>query len=165
VLLAFAIDFEHDSTVSLAISANVLRVLTDGGVRVRDLPMLTGISKEAAAMSAKYLEAVGCATIEPVPAPDRGQCIRLTAKGRAAQEYAGKLSSTIETDWQTRFGTDAVRSIRKSLEPLVGGGTVDSPLFAGLEPYPDGWRAAVPKPATLPHFPVVLHRGGFPDGS
>ncbi len=81
VLLAFAIDFEGDSKVSLAVSANVLRVLTDDGVRVRDLPMLTGVSKEAVAMSAKYLESVGCVTIEPVPAPDRGQRLRLTASG------------------------------------------------------------------------------------
>ena len=40
-----------------------------------------------------------------------------------------------------------------------------SPLFRGLEPYPDGWRAKVRKPDTLPHYPMVLHRGGFPDGS
>ena len=38
-------------------------------------------------------------------------------------------------------------------------------LFGVLEPYLDGWRAAVPKPEVLPHFPMVLHRGGFPDGS
>ena len=35
----------------------------------------------------------------------------------------------------------------------------------GLEPYPDGWRAKVPRSEVLPHYPTVLHRGGFPDGS
>ena len=108
-------------------------------------------------------------TIEPVPAPDRGQRLRLTAKGRAAQQYAGKHISTVETDWHARFGTDAdaevVHALRSALEPLVGDGTASSPLVAGLQPYPDGWRAKVPKPAKLPHYPVVLHRGGFPDGS
>jgi len=39
------------------------------------------------------------------------------------------------------------------------------PLSGGLEPYPDNWRASVRRPATLPHFPIVLHRGGYPDGS
>ena len=54
----------------------------------------------------------------------------------------------------------------ESLERLAGGGTAEtSPLFGGLEPYPDGWRASVRKPETLPHYPMVLHRGGFPDGS
>jgi hypothetical protein len=57
-------------------------------------------------------------------------------------------------------------SLRGALERLVGEGNAQaSPLFRGLEPYPDGWRASVGKPATLPHYPMVLHRGGFPDGS
>jgi hypothetical protein len=38
-------------------------------------------------------------------------------------------------------------------------------LFGGLDLYPDGWRASVPKPEGLPHYPMILHRGGFPDGS
>jgi hypothetical protein len=34
-----------------------------------------------------------------------------------------------------------------------------------MAPYPDGWRAQA-KPATaLPHYPMVLRRGGYPDGS
>lgn len=28
-----------------------------------------------------------------------------------------------------------------------------------------GWRAPLRRPVTLPHYPMVLHRGGFPDGS
>ena len=38
-------------------------------------------------------------------------------------------------------------------------------LFQGLEPYPDNWRASVRRPVTLPYYPMVLHRGGYPDGS
>jgi hypothetical protein len=165
VLLAFAVDFEDVSTLSLAIGANVLRVLTDDGVRVRDLPTLTGVSKEAIAMAAGYLEKQGYATIEPVPTPDRGQRLRLTAQGQTARQGASTLIATIEEQWRARFGTDAVRALRSSLEPLVGDGTAQSPLFGGLTPYPDGWRAAVRTPSTLPHYPMVLHRGGYPDGS
>jgi DNA-binding MarR family transcriptional regulator len=165
VLLAFAIDFERVSKLSLAICANVLRVVTDDGVRVRDFPTLTGVSKEAIAMSAGYLEKQGYVTIEPVPAPDRGQRLRLTTQGRTGQQDATTLVSSIEEQWETRFGTDAVRALRSSLEPLVGDGTARSPLFGGLTPYRDGWRAAVRTPSTLPHFPMVLHRGGYPDGS
>jgi hypothetical protein len=32
-------------------------------------------------------------------------------------------------------------------------------------PHPAGWRAAIRPAATLPHYPVVLHRGGYADGS
>jgi hypothetical protein len=35
----------------------------------------------------------------------------------------------------------------------------------GLEPYPDGWRAKVRRLEVLPYYPMVLHRGGYPDGS
>jgi hypothetical protein len=49
---------------------------------------------------------------------------------------------------------------------MVGDGTREaSRLFSGLDPYPEGWRARVIEPETLPHYPMVLHRGGYPDGS
>jgi DNA-binding MarR family transcriptional regulator len=165
VLLAFAVDFEEGSRLSLAMSANVLRVLNNDGVRVRDLPELTGVSKEAVAMSVGFLEKHGCVTVEPVPPPGRGQRVRLTKRGHIAQQVTGNLVVDVEQHWETRFGTDAVRSLRSSLEPIVGDGTAQSPLFGGLTPYPDGWRAGVRPPTTLPHYPMVLHRGGYPDGS
>jgi hypothetical protein len=67
----------------------------------------------------------------------------------------------------SRFGPDTVAGLRAALEPLAGDpdNPAQSPLMAGLEPYPDNWRADTPPPRTLPHFPMVLHRGGFPDGS
>jgi DNA-binding MarR family transcriptional regulator len=166
VLLAFAVDFEEGSRLSLAITANVLRVLDKDGVRVRDLPMLTGVSKEAVSMSVGFLEKRDCVTVEPVPPPGRGQVVRLTTQGQIARQVTSNLVVEVEDHWQTtRFGTDAVRSLRSSLEPIVGDGTAQSPPFAGLTPYPDGWRADVRPPDTLPHFPMVLHRGGYPDGS
>jgi hypothetical protein len=58
-----------------------------------------------------------------------------------------------------------VDDLCSELTPLAGDGTATAPLFAGLAPYPDGWRAAVPSPVALPHHPMVLHRGGYPDGS
>jgi hypothetical protein len=64
-------------------------------------------------------------------------------------------------------GADTVAGLRAALEPLAGDpdDAANSPLMAALEPYPDNWRADVRPPQTLPYFPMVLHRGGFPDGS
>ena len=53
-VLAFAVEFERDSPVSLAIGANVLRIAGEGP-RVRDLPRLAGVSKEAIAMAVSFL--------------------------------------------------------------------------------------------------------------
>jgi hypothetical protein len=75
------------------------------------------------------------------------------------------LVAAIEERWKSRFGANRVKALRKSLEKMVGEPTAQSPLFRGIEPYPDNWRASVSKPQTLPHYPMVLHRGGFPDGS
>ena len=54
-LLAFAIEFERESDLSLAISAIVLRVLNENGAPVRDLPILTGVSKQAISMALGFL--------------------------------------------------------------------------------------------------------------
>jgi DNA-binding MarR family transcriptional regulator len=166
VLLAFAIEFESDSGISLAIVANVLRTIGPEGVPVRDLPRLTGVSKEAVAMSLGRIEKCGFTAVQAVSPGSRVKTARLTPKGRIAQGEYDRLVGEIEQKWQARFGKDVVDSLRESLEVLDGDATAQhSPLFRGLEPYPDGWRAAVPKPEILPHYPMVLHRGGFPDGS
>jgi DNA-binding MarR family transcriptional regulator len=166
VLLAFAIEFERHSDLSLAISTNVVRVLDKKGVRIRDLPLLTGVSKEAISMAMGILQKRDLVIVEPDQTGDRAKVARLTPEGRKAQDAYLQLLSLTEERWQARFGKNIIRNLRTSLEQLVGEPTAQlSPLFLGLEPHPDGWRASVRKPDTLPHYPMVLHRGGFPDGS
>jgi DNA-binding MarR family transcriptional regulator len=166
VLLAFAIEFEREAELSLAICANFLRVLDEQGVRVRDLPLLTGVSKEATSIAIGILQKRREAVIEPDQSGSRSKVARLTLKGREAQKGYRRLLVNLEDRWHARLGEDAIRKLRAPLEQLVGEPTKErSPLFRGLEPYPDGWRAFVPQPNILPHYPMVLHRGGFPDGS
>lgn len=167
VLLSFTIDFERASKISLPISANTLRVLDEAGVRISDLPRLTGVSKEANAMATGWLVRHGCAVIEPDPAASRGKVVRLTEKGLAAQAKYLRVLAATEQEWQAQYGKRDISRLRECLESLAGEdpGTRPSRLFEGLEPYPDGWRASVATPETLPHYPMVLHRGGFPDGS
>ena len=55
VLLAYTLDFERASDVSLPLSANFLRVLDETGVDVRELPALAGVSKEGASMALRFL--------------------------------------------------------------------------------------------------------------
>jgi hypothetical protein len=38
-------------------------------------------------------------------------------------------------------------------------------VFEGLNPYPECWRAKEKPITALPHQPLVMHRGGYPDGS
>jgi DNA-binding MarR family transcriptional regulator len=166
VLLAFTVDFEAQARIALAIGANTLRVLDGTGTRVGDLPRLTGVSREGNAMCAGWLERRGCCVTERDEASRRGKVIRLTPKGRKAQQNFRRLVDTTEQSWRTRFGATTMDALHVVLADVVGDGTfATSPLAPGLVPYPDNWRARVRRPQTLPHYPMVLHRGGYPDGS
>jgi DNA-binding MarR family transcriptional regulator len=152
VLVAFTIEFdnefERESDLSLAISANVVRVLNEKGVRVRDVPLLAGVSKEAASMALGFLQKKGIAIVdvETDPAGSRAKIARLTSKGRAAQVAYRQIVGSIEERWKTRFGEKTIRTLRELLERLVV-----EPI--AVEPYPDGWRARVPKPQNVAALP------------
>jgi DNA-binding MarR family transcriptional regulator len=177
LLIAFTLDFERESAVSLAMAANALRVLTADGVRIRELPHLTGVSKEALSMAAGILTRRAWAVAEPDRAAGRGKLIRLTPGGLSARDDYLRLLDVVERRWRARFGPGAIDGLRRSLLSVTGQRDGGRPRLAlGLQPYPDGWRARGPylrqttavlsdPGAALPHYPMVLHRGGWPDGS
>jgi len=77
-----------------------------------------------------------------------------------------ELLETVEARWAEPFGAATIDDVRIALQQVAADPSRGrSPLFAGIEPYPVGWRAAIPPPETLRYFPMVLHRGGYPDGS
>ena len=167
VLLAFTLDFEDESRISLPISANTLRVLDATGVRVRDLPGRTGVSKEANAMAVGFLRRHDCAEVLDDPRAARGKVVRLTTKGQRAQAKYGRTLTVTEERWRARFGSEALGTLHRTLEELVDHRSAgrEPLLLQGTEPYPDGWRAAVAPRRALPWFPMTTHRGGYPDGS
>jgi methyltransferase (TIGR00027 family) len=162
-LLAFAAQYEAEPGPSIAIGANVLRVLTESGVRGKDIGVLAGVSEESVAMALGVLRKSGLVTEGPDPAGSRFRVVGLTPRGALARDDYPARAADVERDWRTRYGDDLVAALRLALSPLVAGDP--PPLFAGLEPHPDNWRAAVRRAATLPHYPMTLHRGGYPDGS
>jgi DNA-binding MarR family transcriptional regulator len=177
VLLAFTLDFERESALSLPICTNALRVLTERGVPVRDLPQLTGVSKEALSMAVGVLARRSRAVTGQDPAASRGKLVRLTPGGLAAQGDYLALLDAVEQRWRARCGADEIGALRRSLVSVTSQRDRGQPRLAeGLRPYPDGWRAARPylrqttavlsdPHGALPRYPMVLHRGGWPDGS
>ncbi len=81
VLLAYTVDFERESELALPLGANVVRVLDETGVSVKDLPLRGGISKQAVAMALTFLSKSGHVVVED-------KLARLTPAGREAQEGA-----------------------------------------------------------------------------
>jgi hypothetical protein len=163
VLFAFAYDFDQRSTAPLEACANVLRVLPDEGTRVRDLPQLTYLSVDGVAAATRQLLRGGWVTLHSA---NRSKSLIPTAKGRIARDQYAKLYSELENDWRARFGDALLNRLRASLETLCNQEeSGDPPLLCGIAPYSDGWRAALPPLRGLPYFPMITHRGGFPDGS
>jgi hypothetical protein len=165
VLLAFALEYERDAALSLALGANLIRVLDDVGVPVAELPRLVGVSKEAIAHSLTVSKRGDAVIVDKAPGKRTRQA-RLTPRGRVAQQRHLDLISDIERRWATRFGREVVRRLRSSLEAIVV--TFDlgnSPLAEAYGPLPRTWRADTPTPETLPHYPMVLRGGGYPDGA
>jgi hypothetical protein len=164
VLYAFALEFERDSAVSLAIQANVLRLAHENGVPLGDLPRLSGVSKEAIAMATGFLEKARFAATK-TSLGLKTKILTLTQMGTQIQKSYCERASSIEEDWRGRFTGKAIRHLREPLDHLIGAVSGDNLLLRGLEAPAGTWRASLSKPEALPHYPMVLHRGGFPDGS
>ena len=151
-LLLVPLEVETTSPVALVHAANVLRVLADGPVHQRDLPRAMGVAKETAAVITGQVRGEGLLTLSP------SKEASITDAGRRAVVAADATVAEVEAGWP--------RELRALLEPLVGDGTVAGSALAEAIRPPDGtWRHRRPVPVTLPHHPVVSHRGGFPDGS
>lgn len=163
MLEAFETEYEEQAKLELALSANLLRVIEGQGVRIRDLPRLTGISKEATALLLKSAEKRGYVIVE---SENRAQILKLTSRGTGAREKYAETAAAIERRWRPRFGENVIAELRRSLEVLtIASDGGKAPIFRALEGYPEGWRANLAMPEVLPHFPMISHRGGFPDGS
>jgi hypothetical protein len=147
-----AAEIDRLHTAAAAITAG----LSTDGVPTRELPRHSGVSKQAISAALGVLAKQRLAVEGPIEPGSRTKIVHLSAEGlRAKDEYRQRLSD-IEADWRTRFGAD-VDELPAALAALAG-----PPLVA---PDPGGWRATVRTPDTLPHSPMVLHRGGFPDGA
>jgi hypothetical protein len=155
-LAALTLEHERGSRVSLPLAADVLRVIDDRVVALRDLPRLSGVSKEAVAMATGFLGRGKLAEIRP------GRLIALTARGHAALE-----------DYRARAARPGHERLRAGLEAIVW---QRAALAEGLRPPDGGWRSGKPylaqtqriladPTAALPWQPMVLHRGGWPDGA
>jgi hypothetical protein len=142
--------------VSVPLGANFLRVMDGGPARIAGLPALAGVSKEAVAMAAGYLIRARLAE----PGPQRS--LTLTAAGRAALgDYRARAAG--QQDPVLRASLTAVLSQRTALEQ---GLVPPDGCWRGAKPYLAQTRRMLADPAAaLPWQPMVLHRGGWPDGS
>jgi hypothetical protein len=155
-LTAATLRHEQDAEVSLPLGANLLRVIEPQPVSVRDLPRLGGVSKEAVAMAVGYLQRNGLA--EAVPQ----RSIVLTPPGLDALD--GYRYHVAQYD-DARL-RDALCAVLTQTDALITGLTPVDGCWRALPPYRAQTDRLVAGPTgALPWHPMVLHRGGWPDGS
>lgn len=121
-------------------------------------------------MALGFLGRAGYTTLEGSTAATRRA--RLTAKGTETRARLPDVHERVERAWRDRFGDDDVDRLRAAL-----GSVLEHPgLRERLRPPANGWRVSRPyrartdalledPRAALQHYPLVLHRGGWPDGS
>jgi hypothetical protein len=154
-LTAFTLEYEASGKLSLALSANLLAVLGTEPTPLRDLPDATGVQREQIDNAAGYLQRSRLAELVPIPGAKRGKALVLTERGaKAKSASAGKLAR-LEATWDERHGPvlSRLRAALRSLDVTIP------------EHPPGTWRAEAKDLARLPRFPLVTHRGGFPEGA
>lgn len=77
-LLAFALPFERRAGLSIAISANLVRVLSSDFIRVREVHRLAGVATEATRNALGYLDKQGCLEFKTDVSAGRGHLVRLS---------------------------------------------------------------------------------------
>jgi methyltransferase (TIGR00027 family) len=162
--------------VSETMWANFMQFVRPAGVPLRDVAALADIT------NLNGLERWGYVTVGPDRADDRAKpprrdwVVHPTAAGQRAQHIWRPLTAEIERRWRDRFGAEHVGALADALRGLFAEAGGQQRIAAGLVPYPGGWRAHPPylsqtealladPAAALPYYPMVSHRGGFPDGS
>jgi hypothetical protein len=154
-LTAFALEFEASGKLSLALSANLLAVLDPEPTPLRQIPDATGIQREQIDNAAGYLDRAGLAALVPMPGAKRGKALALTDRGEKAKVASARKLARLEATWEKRHGP-VLERVREALATL----DVTFP-----EHPPGTWRAEAKELDRLPRFPLVTHRGGFPDGA
>lgn len=126
---SFVADFEarlrasEIDGLSLAHSTNVLRHLSDGPRRARDIVDRCGVTKQAVSQQIAHLERNGFVAVSRDEEDQRARIVALTTQGECAQVVVRRLFEEVEQDWAERIGEDATAALRQALTDLLGEGT------------------------------------------
>ena len=150
---------------SLGIWSNVLRAIPDDGLDRRDFSKRTVLSKRAASGVLRDSERLGWLAVEKKSGA-RTAAVRLTPAGRRARDAVAALIQDVETDWEARFGSERMATLREALAALVAQFDIELPwCLTGYGPADASITggnhiAAKSGPPRIPHhgqdWPVVL---------
>ncbi|HEX2233022.1 MAG TPA: MarR family transcriptional regulator [Thermoleophilaceae bacterium] len=97
----------------------VFRFIDAEGCRLTDLAERAGYTKQAVGEVVVDLEGLGYVERVADPLDKRAKIIRLTARGRQAQQVARRTFDDIERELAERVGEERLATVREVLEELV----------------------------------------------
>lgn len=141
------LDERRDGLPRLAVWANVLQHVDEGGTDQRDLPRMAALSKRALPPVLKPLQRSGHIAVED-------KRVRVTPLGRDSQTAWPQLLADAERRWKRRFGAARITSLRRTLERLVAQLDLRHPDFPAqygpADPRINGGGGQDWKPVTRP---------------
>ena len=111
---------DQSAALSLDVYANLLRVIPDAGLDVREIPKLARTSKRTVKWNITVAQRFGWVV-------QRDKRVRLMAQGKSARDASARCLEASETEWRHRIGGDVVSRLRSSLETLVSQFDIELP--------------------------------------
>jgi DNA-binding MarR family transcriptional regulator len=100
--------------------ATALVLIDKKGIRLTDLAVRAGITKQAMMQVVNDLEKRGLVTRSADPGDARAKTVSLTAKGQKERTEAGKAVSAAEQKVRRKLGPNRYESLRQTLADLIG---------------------------------------------
>jgi DNA-binding MarR family transcriptional regulator len=100
--------------------ATALVLIDKKGIRLTDLAVRAGITKQAMMQVVNDLEKRGLVTRSADPGDARAKTVSLTAKGQKERTEAGKAVSAAEQKVRRKLGANRYESLRETLADLIG---------------------------------------------
>ncbi len=100
--------------------ATALVLIDKKGVRLTDLAVRAGITKQAMMQVVNDLEKRGLVARSADPGDARAKTVSLTAKGQKERTEAGKAVSAAEQKVRRKLGPNRYESLRQTLADLIG---------------------------------------------
>jgi DNA-binding MarR family transcriptional regulator len=97
-----------------------LQAIGPDGATISELGRRLGVSKQAAAKTAKHLQHLGYVAREPSPNDGRASILRRTPRGDELLGLSAHIFETLRRRWTSTLGADRLHAIEDDLETIVG---------------------------------------------
>lgn len=128
--------------------AQILPRIGPEGMRVRDLSLCHGVSRQAVSATCRELEGLGYLRREADPLDRRGAILRVTRRGERLLADSIEASRALEREFAAILGRDGLRDLRETAGELFGplreGGRdfASAPIVRAVGTDADGRRAS-----------------------